>query len=136
MRALDPASLELRFHAEPELAAPLRQHLRSWLSWLGAKSDEIFDVLIAVSEAFANAVEHPRERRLDQIDVDGSAAGDTITLSVRDYGSWQHDRLRPGGNGFRLMRELMDAVEVDCWIDGTTITMRRRLAGPLRTAST
>jgi anti-sigma regulatory factor (Ser/Thr protein kinase) len=30
--------------------------------------------------------------------------------------------------GLMLMEELMDAVRVECFEDGTTVTMRRRLA--------
>jgi anti-sigma regulatory factor (Ser/Thr protein kinase) len=129
MRALEPVLLDVRLEARPELAATLRQHLRGWLSEHGATRQEVFEVLTAASEAFANAVEHPREPTSEQVDVGASVADDVVTLTVRDYGSWQHQRLRPGGNGLVLMRELMDAVEVDCWLDGTTVTMRRHLGG-------
>jgi anti-sigma regulatory factor (Ser/Thr protein kinase) len=129
VRALEPASLELRLQARPELAAEFRSRLRAWLDGVGATGDEVFDVLTAASEAFVNAVEHPREPTLDRIDFGASIVSGTLTLTVRDYGSWQHERLRPGGNGFLLMDELMDSVEVVCWIDGTAITMRRHLAG-------
>jgi anti-sigma regulatory factor (Ser/Thr protein kinase) len=129
VRALEHASLELRLRARPEVAAGLRRHLRTWLGRHGATGDEIFAILTATSEAFVNAVEHPRDPSLDRIDVDGAIADGAVTLTVRDYGLWQDRRLRPGGHGFLLMRELMDAVEIDGRPDGTTITMRRRLTG-------
>ncbi len=76
-----------------------------------------------------NAIEHPLDSPVDRIDVDGSVIDGAVTLTVRDYGSWQRLRLRPGGHGFQLMRALMDAVDVERRRDGTRITMRRRLAG-------
>jgi anti-sigma regulatory factor (Ser/Thr protein kinase) len=129
VRALEHAALELRLPGRPGSAARLRERLRPWLGELGASDDEIFEMVIAVSEAFVNAVEHPRNPSLDRIDVEGRVVDHTVTVSVRDYGSWQHERLRPGGNGFLLMRMLMDAVEVDSWLGGTTVTLQRRLAG-------
>jgi anti-sigma regulatory factor (Ser/Thr protein kinase) len=129
VRTLEPVSLDLRLEARPELGARVRKCLRAWLQAQGATRDEIVEVQTAVSEAFANAVEHPCGRSLDRIDVEGWVVDQTVTLRVRDYGSWQPERLRPGGNGFLLMRGLMDAIEVDRWPDGTAITMRRQLSG-------
>lgn len=127
MRALEPVSLDLRFEARPEFAGRLRKRLRTWLVEAGAAGDEILEILIATSEAFGNAVEHPRRRSQDWIDVEGRLFDDTLVVTVRDHGVWQDERLRPGGNGFRLMRAFMDAVEVDARSDGTAITMRRRV---------
>jgi len=129
VRALEHTSLELHLRARPDVAAGLRLHLRRWLGRHGATADEIFGILTATSEAFVNAVEHPINPPLDRIDVGGTVIDGAVTLTVRDYGTWQHRRLRPGGNGFLLMRELMDAVEVERRLDGTRITMRRRLRG-------
>jgi anti-sigma regulatory factor (Ser/Thr protein kinase) len=127
MQALEPASLDLRLKARPELAAGLRRSLRSWLGEHGATTDEVFAVVMATSEAFVNAVEHPQDPTVDLIDIGGMVVDGVLTLTVRDYGSWQQRRRRPGGNGFLLMRELMDAVEVDHRLDGTEVTLRRRL---------
>src|SRR6476620_2916158 len=65
-------SLQLRLHARPESAFLLRQRLCLWLYELGATDDEIFDVALASTEAFANAIEHPRQPCADAIEVDGS----------------------------------------------------------------
>jgi anti-sigma regulatory factor (Ser/Thr protein kinase) len=113
MRALEPASLQLRFQARPEVARDLRDRLSIWLEEVGAAGDDVFEVLLAVTEAFANAVEHPREPSSRTIDVDGSIADHTVTVSVRDYGAWQAERQRSeGGLGFLLIGQLMDSVEV------------------------
>jgi anti-sigma regulatory factor (Ser/Thr protein kinase) len=103
------------------------------LDELGAKDEEIFDVSLASTEAFANAVEHPRQPSADVIEVEGRVRDRTITVTVRDYGSWCGQRRRDeGGYGLPLMRHYMDTVDVHSERRGTTITMRRRLARPPR----
>jgi anti-sigma regulatory factor (Ser/Thr protein kinase) len=121
-------SLRLRLQARPESAQLLRQRLRLWLDELGAKSEEIFDVSLASTEAFANAIEHPHDPSADVIEVEGNLNGRTIALTVRDHGSWRQQRQREeGGYGFPLMRHLMGRVEVHTQPDGTAITMQRQL---------
>jgi anti-sigma regulatory factor (Ser/Thr protein kinase) len=61
---------------------------------LGAKDEEIFDLSLASTEAFANAIEHPRQPRADVIEVEGSLNDRTITVTVRDHGSWREQRRR------------------------------------------
>jgi anti-sigma regulatory factor (Ser/Thr protein kinase) len=128
MRALEPASLHIRFQARPEVARDLRDRLSIWLEGVGATDYEVFEVLLAATEAFANAVEHPRDPSTRTVDVDGSIADHTVTVSVRDYGAWQAERQRSeGGLGFLLIRRLMDSVEVRPGPDGTAVVMQRRL---------
>jgi anti-sigma regulatory factor (Ser/Thr protein kinase) len=125
-------SLQLRLQARPESALLLRERLSLWLDELGAKHDEIFDVSLASTEAFANAIEHPRQPTADVIDVEGRIGNGTIVITVRDHRSWrQHRERAQGGYGFPLMRHHMDTVEVHSEPEGTTITMQRQLASNL-----
>ena len=127
--ATSTGSLQLRLQARPESAQLLRERLYVWLDELGVTSDEIFDVALASTEAFANALEHPQEPTARVIDVDGSLRGRTITVTVRDYGSWRHLRQREeGGYGFPLIRRLMGRVDVHTQPAGTAIRMQRQLA--------
>ena len=53
-----------------------------------------------------------------------------VQIAVRDHGGWRAaspDRGR--GRGIALMRERMDHVEVTPGPEGTSVRMRRRLAG-------
>lgn len=129
MRDREPASLELRLQARPEFASLLRERLRMWMEEAGASTREIFEVLLATTEAFANAVEHPHEPRSHLVDVEGTIGDHAVSISIRDYGTWQGERSRKedGGMGLAMMEQLMDAVRVECFLDGTTVTMRRRL---------
>jgi len=86
--------------------------------------------LLATSEAFANAVEHPQKPSFHLIDIAGSITNRTISVSVRDYGTWQSEQAArsEGGMGLPIMDLLMDSVCVQRLSDGTTVTLRRRLA--------
>ena len=127
------SGMRLRLRAQPQSARLLRQRLSLWLDELGARSDEIFDLSLASTEAFANAVEHPHEPTADVIEVEGNLDGRTITITVRDHGSWRLHRQRgERGYGLPLMRQLMNIVEVHRQPEGTSITMQRQLARPRR----
>jgi anti-sigma regulatory factor (Ser/Thr protein kinase) len=123
-------TLELRLQARPELVPVLRKHTRAWLEDVGASKSEVFEVLLATTEAFANAVEHPHEPTSHLVDVEGSLTDGRVTISIRDYGTRQSEQARKeqGGLGLMLMEALMDVVQVECVLDGTTVTMHRHLA--------
>jgi PAS domain S-box-containing protein len=127
-RFLPEPGLQLRLDRDPERAGELRVRLQEWLQDVGATSEEIFDVTLACSEAFANAIEHPLNANGSGVDVEGTVSGGELTLTVRDYGGWREHRLREeGGLGLPLMRSLMGSVDVKRRPDGTTVVLRRRL---------
>ena len=130
MRGPESAPLQLRLPARPEFAPLLRDRLRVWLGEAGATEREIFEVVLATTEAFANAVEHPNQPRRHLVDIEGGMSDDALTVSIRDYGTWDgaHTPKEDGGLGLVMMERLMDAVRVECFVDGTTVTMQRRLA--------
>ena len=124
--------------------AVLRQQLRGWLSEAGATGRELFEIQLAVTEAFANAVEHPQEPTSHVVELKGTVTNHTmgtftnrtVALCVRDYGRWQDESStrEEGGLGLAIMNELMDSVVVEPFEDGTTVTMHRHLAMQLRSA--
>jgi anti-sigma regulatory factor (Ser/Thr protein kinase) len=122
-------SLQLRLEALPESMAVLRDQLRGWLNEAGATGRELFEIQLAVTEAFANAVQHPQEPTSHLVEIKGTVTNRTVALSVRDYGRWQYESPREeGGLGLAIMDELMDSVVVEPFADGTTVTMHRLLA--------
>ena len=88
-------SLQLRLEALPESMALLRRHLRKWLNEAGATGRELFEIQLAVTEAFANAVEHPEEPTSHLVEIEGTVTDGTVAVSVRDYGRW-HDESGAG----------------------------------------
>jgi len=107
----------------------LRHQLDAWLKEAGATDRELFEIQLAVNEAFANAVEHPEEPTSHLVEIEGTAANRSVVLSVRDYGRWQDQSSaeQEGGLGLVIMDELLDSVVVEPFEDGTTVTMHRRL---------
>ena len=122
--------LQLTLEARPEYAHLLRDRLRMWLEQAGATKTEVFEVLLAATEAFTNAVRHPQEATNRLVEITGSITDQTVSVSIRDYGTWKPEQTRKqgGGMGLPLIEHLMDAVRVECLLDGTTVTMRRHLA--------
>ena len=110
--------------------AVLRRQLRGWLSEAGATGRELFEIQLAVAEAFANAVKHPQEPTSHLVEFKGTVMNGTVAVSVRDYGRWQDESAvrEERGLGLAIMDELMDSVVVEPFADGTTVTMQRRLA--------
>jgi GAF domain-containing protein/anti-sigma regulatory factor (Ser/Thr protein kinase) len=124
--------LALKLPAEPPVLSSLRRTLRGWLEGLGASEHETYDVLVAVTEAAANAVEHAYGPGDATFEVEaGVDAEDEVWLVVRDQGRWRPPRGHNRGRGTLLMQELMDHFEVTTGEDGTEVRMRRRLASDL-----
>ena len=64
-----------------------------------------------------------------RFEVSGSRDGSEVEIAVRDRGSWREERPGDHGRGLDLMRTLMDTVAVEPGSGGTTVSLRRRLAG-------
>jgi anti-sigma regulatory factor (Ser/Thr protein kinase) len=98
-----------------------------WLDELGAGDEEVFEISLACNEAFANAVQHAYEPTADLVDVHATSDSGIVTVIVRDYGTWASSTTEQAGRGLPLMHELMDSVQVDASLDGTSVAMRRKL---------
>jgi anti-sigma regulatory factor (Ser/Thr protein kinase) len=118
----------LKLPAEPQVLTSLRRTLRLWLEALGAGEMETYDVLVAVTEAAANAIEHAYGPVDASFEVEATADDDgDVTVVVRDHGRWRPPRGHNRGRGTLLMQELMDHFEVTTSEEGTEVRMRRRI---------
>ena len=124
-----PDRFSAEFPAEPESLAPMRSMLRRWLSHAGAGELEIAEIITACGEAATNAIEHAGMSGDTRFEVSGSRDGRDVEIAVRDQGSWREERPGDHGRGLDLMRTLMDTVAVEPGSGGTTVSLRRRLAG-------
>ncbi len=121
--------LDLRVPADPEALAGLRAAVRRWLAATPASEAEAQNLLVAIGEATANAVEHaygpeggPVEVRLELVDS-------TLVARVVDRGDWRPARGEHRGRGAMLMRGLCDEVDIEQGQSGTTVTLRLVLGG-------
>jgi serine/threonine-protein kinase RsbW len=118
----------LRLSLIPELRSlpAARKLFRSWLDAVGAEDAD--DVVLAVHEAVANAVEHAGLSASEVITVEAEVIDDVLRVLVRDSGRWRQppvDGTR--GRGLVIMRTVMDRVQFEHLREGTSIEMSRRL---------
>lgn len=103
-----------RFAAVPESLPDVRVFLRERSTAAGLPQATADDLLIAVSEACANAVLHSGSR---EFDVEWRDDPRAVEVEVRDGGQFRR-RVRvpsvegPGGFGIPLMTALADRVEI------------------------
>jgi anti-sigma regulatory factor (Ser/Thr protein kinase) len=108
--AVERPPLRMRLHATPQSAVELREALRAWLDETGATDQEVFDVTLACSEAFANAVGNPLRPATLIIEVEATLnTHRLLTLVVRDYALARPERSPEETSMFlRLMETLVE----------------------------
>ncbi len=119
--------VELTLDADPGVLVGLRRTLGRWLTGIGAGEDQLFDIALATSEAASNAIEHAYGARYATFDVRCERLHDEVRVTVHDDGRWRRPRSDGRGRGLKIMRGLMDLVEVDSNERGTTVTLVKRL---------
>ncbi|MGQ9350682.1 SpoIIE family protein phosphatase [Mycolicibacterium gilvum] len=127
-----PEPLDLDFPADVAELAGSRTVLRGWLDSAGVPQDQALDVLIAVGEALANAIEHGhRDDPGGRVRLRAVALPDRVQLTIIDTGSWKAPDDVPAlhrGRGIALMKALMQDVTIDSQTTGTTVHMNTRIA--------
>ncbi|RSN22400.1 histidine kinase [Amycolatopsis sp. WAC 04169] len=127
-----PGPLDVSFPADAGELAFVRRKLRGWLQCCGLEVDLLQNILVAAGEAIANAVEHGhRDDPGGLVRLQASASADSVTLIVRDSGSWKtHSPAADSdrGRGLILMRAFMDEVTVERGNAGTTVQLKARFS--------
>jgi anti-sigma regulatory factor (Ser/Thr protein kinase) len=120
--------LQARFPAEIESIPGMRRLLGRWLLEVSATRPEIDDLTLAAAEAAANAIEHAYGLAPGVVELCASVSKDgTVTVLVRDFGSWRSPRGANRGRGMMLMEGLTDGVQVIRRDEGTTVELSRKL---------
>ena len=117
--------LELSIDAAPQVLASLRRTVGRWLMTQEVPEPARFDVVVAVSEAACNAVEHAYGAQDASFSIRCERRGTDIRVTVTDTGRWlAAGRSRvERGRGLLMIRELMDDVTIDHQDAGTVVTM-------------
>jgi PAS domain S-box-containing protein len=116
---------ELRVPADPARLRAIRQSVTRWLAAGGLDPEAIADIVLACSEACANAIEHAYGPGEGTVEIEGALRQGHVELTVRDLGSWREPRGGDRGRGLRLIRACMDEVHVERTRSGTEVRMRR-----------
>nr|BFE59067.1 SpoIIE family protein phosphatase [Dactylosporangium thailandense] len=125
-----PAPLDLSFAARSSELAPTRAALRRWMGRAGIGTYMAQQVLVAAGEACANAIEHGHREGQGWVRLLVRAMGSDLHLTVTDNGSWRPERSEPDpnrGHGIKLMRALMQHVDLQTGATGTTVEMSTRI---------
>ena len=118
----------------------IRREIRAELNRVGADPALSFDCLVAVTEACTNALMHGIESEDDQNpEVSWEINSDVARFFVQDYSDQRWARAahpsrsptglddRVGGFGVKMMRKLMDEVDIRQSPSGTTVVLVKRL---------
>ncbi len=124
------APLRIETEATAENLAPIRRALTAWLRAADVSDLQAIDIVLVISEACTNCVEHAYEGHdvgtmlLEMEAVDGA-----VRSRVADSGSWKPPAADPDnrGRGLLLMGALSESMELDNRPDGTTIDIVFRL---------
>ncbi|WP_405150307.1 SpoIIE family protein phosphatase [Sphaerisporangium sp. NBC_01403] len=126
-----PAPLEVAFPAESSQLAPVRMALRDWLSRCELSPSVIQNVLVAVGEACANAIEHGHRDAVGHtVRLRAVATSADLHLTVSDSGRWKTPHPEANthrGRGIALMHALMQQVTIQPGTAGTTVHMHARI---------
>jgi len=144
--ASPPPPEDLHFELAPEMVAPsiARDRFEQWLRDLHWPSGQRDDLVLALSEAVSNSIEHgyqihsPGDRRAfgaGTVDVRARVLTEAngarrIALTVRDQGRWRQPvtPVRYRGHGLSIIRASADEFDIDGDDTGTTLTLMSRAA--------
>jgi anti-anti-sigma factor len=125
---LMPAVLRQRLPAHPAQLSLMRRAVRRWAAAAALTDERSDDLLLALGEAAANAVEHAyRDGASGDWVYEVARAGDgSLDVFVQDWGSWRPPPADPGfrGRGVEFVRHLADEVDIDHSDTGTTVRFR------------
>jgi anti-sigma regulatory factor (Ser/Thr protein kinase) len=122
-----PAELTMRLAAEPPVLADIRRTLRRWLHDQSVTAADTREILLAVSEASANAIEHAYSPAPAEFEVRASRENGDLAFVVSDQGTWRNPRGEHRGRGLKVIRAAMDEVQINTSGAGTEIVMRKHL---------
>jgi anti-sigma regulatory factor (Ser/Thr protein kinase) len=138
---LPTGTLTMDLIADPAAASLVRDRLRSWLRQLGWPADDSDDIVLAVSEAVANVIDHAYRGLLPgsvwivaNLIPTRDSDRQAIQVIVRDRGRWRPMPDDPGhrGHGIPIMNGCMQFVHIRRHADGTAVIM---ISSQVRTGS-
>lgn len=121
---LDGARERLEFSGIPICASLARESLRHFCERNAIFGDRQYDVLSAVGEAVANAIEHGTQSSQHTFTVDLEARADELSVHVDSYGHWRMFTPRDErGRGIPIMRSCSKRLEISSTHERTRITL-------------
>jgi PAS domain S-box-containing protein len=117
-----PGSVEIRLPAEPTSATIARRFVSRYARVAQLEPERTFDLVLAVGEAVANAVEHAYRGATGDFVLRLDAREDRIYGEVRDLGRWNDRHPSPErGRGLAILRATTQRLELTRSERGTTV---------------
>ena len=111
----------------PAQLAELRRSIRGFMRLHDVDEADAQDVVLAISEATANAIEHGHAGAEAPVEVTLAIRDGRLTGSIRDEGTWKAPHGDPNrGRGLAIMRAIAEDVSITHG-DGTTVVFQRAL---------
>lgn len=118
--------------ADPAEITRIRIQVRHWLAPLGLHPETEDDILLAVSEAADNVVEHayPTPGDGNRVEVTLWTDHSHLHIEVFDRGRWRPRLVDPGyrGRGIMLMKQMIASVSIEPGPDGTRVLLRHPIS--------
>jgi anti-sigma regulatory factor (Ser/Thr protein kinase) len=92
------------FSSVPSSGRLFRDAVRDFTERAGMDADEQFDVVVAVGEAIANAIEHGEQDSHGSVAMELLLLPDSIVVNVESRGHWKTVSSEDRGRGISLMR--------------------------------
>ena len=119
------------WHAHPGQLAPLRAEVRRWLAPFALTEDTEDDLVLAVSEAASNSIEHayPPGTLDGTVELTFWIEDRGICLQIVDHGTWRDPSRSDSsrGRGILLMQRLMTVAVIDYDGRGTRVRLSMSL---------
>lgn len=107
----------------------IRAEVTRWLNDLSASPDIVNNVVLAVTEAVANCVEHAYHTITEHntIEVTFWTEGSVICIQISDHGSWRASLATINGQtrGLTHMSGLVESVMIRFGSSGTNVLLRQ-----------
>ena len=121
--------------AHPQNAGPARERVRDTARRAGFTTLDLADIEIAVGEAITNAILYGSPSADSRVLLAYGPVGPDFVIKVRDEGSgfdpgsvrMEEDTDALGGRGIRLMRALMDQVDLHYSGHGMVACLHKKL---------
>jgi anti-sigma regulatory factor (Ser/Thr protein kinase) len=116
-----------------ELALPAsRNALRRYAQDLSLLAEDTHALLTAVGEAMSNSILHAYEPgQIGIVRLQLSLEDEHLTAVIEDWGRWKRAPSREhGGRGLRIMRSLMDRVEIQSEQRHTLVRLSKNIVRP------
>lgn len=126
--AVAPRPLRLRVPSDNDSLDLVRDVMRAWLAGAPIGRSDAHDVVLAVWEACANAIEHAVEPDGEHVDVRADVLDGRVRITVEDTGRWlQPTEREDRGLGLKLIYASMSSVDIGPGKAGTRVTFEKEL---------